>query len=216
MAYPQAPWTLQGYAFQTVQLVDIDQVRPLVPPELEIISVWPGKTLGGVYLSSYQSGSVLEYNELIVVAALLSYKGKFGGWVSHIYVDNPDSVAGGREIWGLPKELAEFMWERDHVFVRQGNRRLCSFSYSQQGYGWRQRLSASSFSTLGSDLLLFPFEVESRLGLVSSKLEVPAESPFASLNLGQPWLTIHCDQLCLTVDAPEVVGTRSQLSVNQG
>jgi acetoacetate decarboxylase len=25
-------------------------------------------------------------------------------------VDNPDSVAGGREIWGLPKELAEFSW----------------------------------------------------------------------------------------------------------
>ena len=208
MAYPQAPWTLQGHALQTVQPVDIDQVRPLVPSELEIISVWPGKTLGGVYLSSYQSGSVLEYNELIVVAALLSYKGKFGAWVSHIYVDSPDSVAGGREIWGLPKELAEFVWERNQVVVRQGNRLLCSCSYAQQVYGWRQRLPASSFSTLGADLLLFPFEFESRLGLVSSKLEVPAESPFSSLNLGQPWLTVYCDQLRLIVDAPKVVGQR--------
>ncbi len=206
MAYPQAPWTLQGYALQTVQLVDIDRVRPLIPSELEIISVWPGKTLGGVYLSSYQSGSVLEYNELIVIAAGLSYRGKFGAWVSHIYVDHPDSVAGGREIWGLPKELADFTWENGRVTVRQGNRLLCRLSYNRQGIGWRQRGSASSFSTIGSDLLLFPFEFESRFGLVGSKLEVPAESPFASLSLGQPWLTISCDQLRLSVAAPEVVG----------
>ena len=210
MAYPQAPWTLQGYAFQTVQLIDIDQVRPLVPSELEIISVWPGKTLGGVYLSSYQSGSVLEYNELIIIAAVLGYKGKFGAWISHIYVDNPDSVAGGREIWGLPKELAAFTWERnDCVTVRQGNRLLCSLNYNQQAFGWRQWLGASTFSTLGSDLLLFPAELESRLGLVSSKLEVPAESPFASLGLAQPWLTVHCDQMRLVVGAPEVVGQRA-------
>lgn len=212
MAYPQAPWTLQGYAFQTLQPLDIDRVRSLVPEELEIISVWPGKTLGGVYLSYYGSGSVLEYSELIVIAALVGYRGKFGGWVSHIYVDNPDSVAGGREIWGLPKELAEFTWEKgdqERVTVCQGNRLLCSFNYNRQGFGWRQWLGASGFSTNGSDLLLFPAELESHLGLVSSNLEVPAQSPFASLALGQPWLTVHCDQMRLVVSAPEVVGQRA-------
>lgn len=210
MAYPQAPWTLQGYAFQTLQLLDIDRVRSLIPPELEIISLWPGKTVGGVYLSYYGSGSVLEYSELIVIAALVGYLGKFGGWVSHIYVDNPDSVAGGREIWGLPKEMAEFNWEKgDRVTVSQGNRRLCSFNYNRQGFGWRQWLGASSFSTLGSNLLLFPAEVESRLGLISSELEIPAESPFAALGIGQPWLTVHCDQMRLVVGGPEVVGQRA-------
>ncbi len=219
MPYPQAPWTLQGYALQTLQPLDIDRVRPLVPAELEIIPVWPGKTLGGVYLSYYGSGSVLEYSELIVIAAFAHYQGKFGGWVSHIYVDNPDSVAGGREIWGLPKELAEFTWEkgdaygkdsviRDRVTVRQGNQLLCSLSYTQQGFGWRQWLGASGFSTLGSNLLSYPAQLDSRLGLVSSKLEVPAESPFASLANGQPWLTVHCDQMRLVVSAPEVVGQR--------
>lgn len=215
MAYPQAPWTLQGYAFQTLQLLDINRVRSLIPSELEIISVWPGHTVGGVYLSYYGSGSVLEYSELIVIAALVGYKGKFGGWVSHIYVDNPDSVAGGREIWGLPKELAEFTWEKgaqERVEVRQGNRILCGFSYNRQGFGWRQWLGASGFSTNGSNLLLFPAELESQLGLVSSKLEVPVESPFASLALGQPWLTVHCNQMHLKVSAPEVVGQTAEFS----
>ena len=209
MPYPQPPWTLQGYALQTLQPLDIQRVRPLVPPELEIVSVWPGKTLGGVYLSCYASGSVLEYSELIVIAAIAGYQGKFGGWVSHIYVDNPDSVAGGREIWGLPKELAEFTWEkgnRDRVTVRQGNRLLCSFSYAQQGLGWRQWLGASSFSMLGSNLLSYPAKLDAHLSLVSSNLEVPAESPFASLALGQPWLTVRSDAMHLKVGAPEVVG----------
>lgn len=212
MAYPQPPWHLQGYALQTIQPLDIDRVRPLIPSELDIVSVWPGRTLGGVYLSRYGSGSVLEYSELLVIAAFVSYEGKFGGWVSHIYVDNPDSVAGGREIWGLPKELAEFAWQQgdlERVTVRQGNRILCSFSYSQQSFGWRQWLGASGFSTLGSKLLLFPAEFESRLGLISSKLEIPAESPFNSLDLNQTWLTVRCDEMQLKVRGPEIVGQKS-------
>jgi len=210
MPYPQAPWKLQGYAIQTLNILDIDRVRPLIPSELNIISVWPGKTLGGVYLSYYAPGSELEYSELIVIAALVGYKGKFGGWVSHIYVDNPDSVAGGREIWGLPKEMAEFTWDQDNcVTVRQGNRTLCRLNYNRQGFGWQQWIGASSFSNLGSDLLLFPAEAEFRLGIVSSKLEIPSQSTFASLNIGQPLLTVHADQMRLKVGAPEVVGQKA-------
>lgn len=212
MPYPQAPWTLQGKAIVTLHLVDIERVRPFIPSELDIISVWPGKTLGGVYVSSYELGSVLEYNELIVIAGIGSYSGNVGSWVSHIYVDNPDSVAGGREIWGLPKELAEFTWmkgEESSVIVRQGDRQLCNLSYGQQSLALPLPLPALSFSSLGSDIVSFKSDFQSRFGLVSGKLEVPTESPFANLNLGQPWLTGYCDDMRLLVGAPEVVGQRS-------
>ncbi|MEH2107516.1 acetoacetate decarboxylase family protein [Nostoc sp.] len=205
MPYPQAPWTLQGYAIQTLHLVNIDRVRPLIPLELEIISVWPGKTLGSVYLSNYGSGSVLEYSELIIASALVSYQKKIGTWISHIYVDNADSVAGGREIWGLPKEVAEFTWEQGKdVTVHQGNRKLCSLNYNQQNFAWQQRLRVSTFSVKGADLLIFPAEFESLLGLIGSKLEIPAESPFSTIGLSQPWLTVRCEQMRLRVDAPKV------------
>ncbi|MEH2117083.1 acetoacetate decarboxylase family protein [Nostoc sp.] len=207
MPYPQAPWTLQGYAIQTLHLVNIDRVRPLIPLELKILSVWPGKTLASVYLSNYQSGSVLEYSELIIAPALVNYQSKIGAWISHIYVDNADSVAGGREIWGLPKEPAEFTWEQgERITVHQENRKLCSLNYNRQNLAWRQWLSASTFSTKGADLLIFPAAFESILGLISSKLEIPAESPFSGIGLGQPWLTVRCEQMSLRVDAPKVVG----------
>ncbi|MEH2311481.1 MAG: acetoacetate decarboxylase family protein [Nostoc sp.] len=207
MPYPQAPWTLQGYAIQTLHLVNIDRVRPLIPLELKIISVWPGKTLASVYLSNYRSGSVLEYSELIIAPALVNYQSKIGAWISHIYVDNADSVAGGRKIWGLPKEPAEFTWEQgERVTVHQENRKLCSLNYNRQNLAWRQWLSASTFSAKGADLLIFPAAFESVLGLISSKLEIPAESPFSGIGLGQPWLTVRCEQMSLQVDAPKVVG----------
>jgi acetoacetate decarboxylase len=106
MAYPSAPWTLRGFAFQTVQPLDIDRVRPSVPSDLEIVSIFPGKTLGGIYVSSYGSTSTLQYSELIVVSALVRQGARLGAWISHIYVDNPDSVAGGRDIWSLASRTA--------------------------------------------------------------------------------------------------------------
>lgn len=210
MGYPSAPWTLKGYALLTLHLLDVDRVRHLIPKELDIKTVWPGKTVGGVYFSYYSPGSALEYNELIVAPALVSYQGKVGAWVSHIYVDNPDSVVGGREIWGLPKELAEFSWENDRrVTVRQGDRMLCKFKYNQPWLAWPQKFRGSSFSTMNADVLLFSAELEARLGLIGSKIEVPAESPFSEIGLGQPFLSFHSDNMSLQVNAPEVVGQRA-------
>lgn len=206
MTYPQPPWALQGHTLVTLQLVDVAQARSLVPPELEIVSVWPGKTVGGVYIASYGLGSVLEYNELIVVAALTRCAGKFGTWISHIYVDNPNSVAGGREIWGLPKELAQFTWEQGpRVRVHQGGQLLCGLNLEWQFPGWQQQLTGHSFSVLNTDLLYFKAQGELHFSLGGTKLQVPAESPFSKLGLNQPWLGFYCDHLLLNVDAPEVV-----------
>ena len=69
---------------------------------------------GGILLADY-AGGTLAYHELIVFAGLV---------VSHIYVDSEQSMRGGREIWRLPKELAEFTWSRSAVEVRQDGRVL--------------------------------------------------------------------------------------------
>lgn len=217
MPYPPAPWTLQGYALQTLQLIDVEQVRPLIPLEFEIVSVLPGKTVGGVYLSCYGSGSVLQYSELIVNPALVRYSGKSGGWVSHLYVDSADSVAGGQEIWGLPKELAEFTWEKgtrtvseyeSSVIVRQGEQTLCRLSYNQHNFELPLPFSGEVFSTLSDSIVLFKGELKARASVMGSQVQVPSESTFASLGLDQPWLTIFCDEMHLVVGAPEVVGHR--------
>ncbi|WP_066374817.1 MULTISPECIES: acetoacetate decarboxylase family protein [unclassified Anabaena] len=213
MPYPLAPWTLTGYAIQTLHIINIERVRSLIPPELNIISLWPSKTIASVYFASYCSGSVLEYNELIVVPAVVAYGGKIGAWISHIYVDNSDSMAGGREIWGLPKKLAEFHREQaGYITVRQANQTLSTLHYKLPGFAWRQKLSISTFSTLGKDLVIFPAECESLLGMVASHLEVPADSAFAQIGLGQPFLTLNYQQMNLQVAAPKFVSSNKTTS----
>ncbi|BAY36881.1 hypothetical protein NIES2111_12150 [Nostoc sp. NIES-2111] len=208
MQYPPAPWTLKGYAIQTLHLVDIDQVRSLIPPELNLFSLWPGKAIASVYLSYYSSDSVMEYSELIVALAVTADKG-FGGWISHIYVDNENSVAGGREIWGLPKEYAQFTWQEKSVTVHQGNQNLCTLNFSQPNFAWRQTLAAPGFSKLDHNLLTFTAKFEGLMGFVGANLEVPNTSPFSSVGLGQPFLTVRYDQMVLQVDAPKVISPQS-------
>ena len=217
MTYPNAPWTLQGYAIQTWQLLDVERVRPFIPPEFDLICVLPGKTVGGIYFSHYGSGSAIEYSELIVTAGLVSYSGQLGGWISHIYVDSADSVAGGRNIWGLPKELAEFTWEKNNghtsgyshsLIICQKERTLCNLSYNPPKFGLQLRLSANAFSTQSASILLFKSKFESHLSLVAAQLRVPPESPFANLGLESPWLTLYWDQLRVAIGAPKSIGYR--------
>lgn len=216
MNYPPPPWNLKGYAILTFNLLDIEKARAFVPPELEIVAVLPSKTLGGVYLSAYESGSVLQYNELIVTSGLTRYQGQTSSWISHIYVDNATSVAGGREIWGLPKEMADFSWKDHEVRVSQSDRNLCSLKYqrnwSNLATWWKPRFSAGSFGGLNTELLQFNNQFAAEISLLSSNLTVPTSSPFASLNLGQPWLTLKMNQLDLTAGAPKMVGQKSILN----
>ncbi|HVF16551.1 MAG TPA: acetoacetate decarboxylase family protein, partial [Steroidobacteraceae bacterium] len=58
----------------------------------------------------YGAGSTLQYHELIVAPALVRLGWRMGAWISHIYVDSEMSMLAGREIWGLPKQLAAFHW----------------------------------------------------------------------------------------------------------
>ncbi len=211
MNYPPAPWKLQGYATQTLNLVDIDRVRRFVPPELDIVAILPGKTIGSIYISEYQVGSVLTYNELIVAPALVRHRTKIGGWISHIYVDHPDSVAGGREIWGLPKELAEFTRIDGNITVKQQDRTLCRLSYRPNLLSEIKiplKITVPCFGNLNGNLLYFNNNFQGTVSFVDSNLEIPQSSPFASLHLSTPLLTIDLQDLYLVTGSPESISTK--------
>ncbi|MBD3881991.1 acetoacetate decarboxylase family protein [Phormidium tenue FACHB-886] len=208
MTYPQPPWTLQGYGLQTVQLIDIDSIRSQIPPQLNIVPVLPGKTAGGIYAAAYGTGSTLLYNELIVAAALVQHAGRIGAWISHIYVDNADSVAGGREIWGLPKENAQFSWEmgdRPSVQVRQGEQLLCHLSRQWAVPGWQQAFTVPVFSLLNQQLIQFNGQTDFKFYLAGVEVQIPSGSPLAQLKMAPPWLNFYFNPLQLVAEAPYFV-----------
>jgi hypothetical protein len=103
-AYPPEPWLLRGDLHASVFLV------PDVPVDLP--PGWQPVRLGrfGVVATAwvtYRPGGVLAYDELM--STLLVRRGwRVLATITHIWVDSPASRDGGRELWGIPKQLAKF------------------------------------------------------------------------------------------------------------
>ena len=206
-AYPAAPWRLRGWAFQSLHLVNINAVRPLVPPGLRVLRVSPRHTLGCVYIANYGTGSVLQYHELIVLPALVWGAGRLGFWVSHIYVDDRSSMAGGREVWNLPKEMAEFtvndgVGDRQ-ISVQQNGTSLVTIEYKPARAGVPFPMPLPAFGTLNGAPRFFVGRARSHLGLARASLQIPAESPFTRLGLGRPFKGLSYASLDLLAAAPK-------------
>ena len=103
VAYPPAPWAMVGQLWLSLFKLgtDVDDLRP-----------------AGVYgaaFVSYEPDSPLTYSELLV-ARPIPVPGRKGRRVSitDIWVDSPASVAGGRELWAIPKDLCDFELDTVH------------------------------------------------------------------------------------------------------
>ena len=186
-SYPLPPWRLRGPAAVVGLPVPLESARRFLSRPLAPVPVSPGWTLGGVLVARYGPGSTMEYSELIVFSSLARAGRHVGFWVSHIYVDLPASVAGGREIWGLPKELADFSWGDDgSVAVREGGRALLSARLPRSGRRARLPLVAPVWGSRGGEFLYSAGFGSLRGRLADVEIELPPESPLAEVGFGKP------------------------------
>ena len=151
------------------------------------------RALGGVLLANYTSGT-LAYRELIVFERAT----RRGMVISHIYVDDEQSLRGGREIWGLPKELATFAYGPAHFEARQ-ERTLLSARLRRRPGRLPLIVPAPIVSEAGATLGIA--RVKAAPALVT--LEVPPDSPFAHLGLDGTHLGLAGDDLKLTMPPPK-------------
>jgi hypothetical protein len=110
--YPPAPWQMHGQLW-----VSLFRVHEGDHPDRE-----PG--IHGVALVKYEDPSPLTYGELLV--AHLVDKSVT---ITDIWVDSPQSVAGGRALWAIPKDLCDFTHHSD----RQGVLTRTSWTASLDG-----------------------------------------------------------------------------------
>ncbi|MDI9818124.1 MULTISPECIES: acetoacetate decarboxylase [unclassified Legionella] len=102
-SYPRGPYRFinREYLIITYE-TDMDLLREIVPAPLEVTKPWvnfevirmPDSTGFGDYT---ESGQVIP----------VRYQGKEGGYTHAMYLDDHPPIAGGREIWGFPKKLAQ-------------------------------------------------------------------------------------------------------------
>jgi acetoacetate decarboxylase len=73
-----------------------------LPPELNSIEYG----LDTLIILEYPSTSIGPYNEAVLLLSCI-HKNIAGNYVYSIYVDDDVALAAGREIWGIPKKMAE-------------------------------------------------------------------------------------------------------------
>jgi hypothetical protein len=175
--YPPAPWVLRGQANFHVLAVRSDRL-PAVPAGFTPLRI------GGFGL--VVGGSILRYGELLVAVA-----GRWAGGVSatvtHMWVDSPASRAGGRELWGYPKELASFELAIDP----SGTARACDPNGAELARGsfaalvtspWRVSIRGGTVQPLNGRLAPVRAIFRTRPALGRGSISAPPESPLAFVN----------------------------------
>ncbi|MCZ4291457.1 acetoacetate decarboxylase [Hoeflea alexandrii] len=101
-SYPKGPYRFVNREYMIITYrTNPDALRAVVPEPLEIGEAivkyefirMPDSTGFGDYT---ESGQVIP----------VTFKGKKGGYVHSMYLNDDAPIAGGREIWGFPKKLA--------------------------------------------------------------------------------------------------------------
>lgn len=106
VAYPPAPWHLGASLHGSVWRVRRDEVPGGLPSGCRPVTL-AGSAFVSACFVEYEPGGVLEYLELFLGVLVRSEEG-IVITTPRIWVDSPESLAGGRAHWSVPKELARF------------------------------------------------------------------------------------------------------------
>ncbi|WP_243058217.1 acetoacetate decarboxylase family protein [Nocardioides sp. SR21] len=138
VAYPATPWAMVGQLWLSIFKLKtpVDDLRPA--------------GIYGAAFVSYEPGSPLTYSELLV--ARLADTDSYGRRVSitDIWVDSPASVAGGRELWAIPKGLCDFELDTQ----RRGPISTTEWSASFD----RRPIASASFTDVSKAMVRLPFK----------------------------------------------------------
>jgi hypothetical protein len=179
--YPPAPWWSTG----TMWIASLPTEGPLPTPDG--LTAIGGNRLG-LAVVRYRGGT-LSYNE-VFVGSVVRRGARVGLGVHAIWVDSPESLWGGRRIWGLPKQPATFTWrDRGLTMAAQDGRLEVRFEGSPK---WSARVPfvAPAFGMLGHRMQFFHGIGHGRLRVVRIEiLAWPANLPrLRESNVPALWL----------------------------
>ncbi|MGI8712971.1 MAG: acetoacetate decarboxylase family protein [Solirubrobacteraceae bacterium] len=184
VAYPPAPWQLQGQA--NFHLLAVQAAHLPATPDGFSPLIIGGRGLAIAGWVDYQSGSILNYGELLA-AVVGRWAGGLSATVTHMWVDSPESCAGGRELWGYPKRVATF----ELAINPSGTARACEPGGAELARGSFQSLIIAPWSIgrtggtvqpLNGRLVGVRSRVRSRPALGRGSISAPPDSPLAFVN----------------------------------
>ncbi|PSL56136.1 acetoacetate decarboxylase [Saccharothrix carnea] len=183
VSYPPEPWELHGRACVSVWLV-----RAAALPRLPVrpVTVFGWAVVGTAFVDYRPPG--LAYHELLA-AVLVRHGARFGVSIARIWVDSETSRAGGRELWGIPKELAEFDRGRD-LAARDARGPIASVHVGASRSGVRLPVAGSTWQAFGDGLARTPLRATGRVAPVRATWHVDPSGPLAWLLPRRPLISV--------------------------
>jgi hypothetical protein len=123
-----------------------------------------------VALAWYREGT-LRYQEL-VVGTLVRRGARAGVLALGIWVDCQESMWGGRRLWGIPKELADFAWDDDQVRVHDAQGTIATLATGPTRVlpVGPLRIPAVGFGQVGGQRVFLPGRAHGRPALGSVRV----------------------------------------------
>ena len=185
-AYPAEPWDLHGHAYVATWLVPAADVPAPHSAATKPITLF-GRGIVGTAFFVYEEPSPLTYDEIMSTVLVRD------GWrirvsITHIWVNSEASRDGGRDLWAIPKQLADFD-VTPHV------------SYTAHGIGSLvlgrvrrlPRMVPAGFRIAQDQdgrLLVSPVTGRMRFGAGAGRWTFDADGPLAFLHGRKPLLTL--------------------------
>jgi len=160
---------------------------PELPPGVRPLTV-AGRAVVIAAWVDYRPPGVLSYRELMVTVAVRSGPAVT---IPHIWVDSPVSLAGGRALWHIPKELAEFTLTDAPDFDAEA--RAGGMPLAGARFGRRRPLPFRlplAFAVRQRGPLRSRVRLTARLGLAHSAWRVAEGGPLAFLAGRRPLVSV--------------------------
>lgn len=189
--YPPSPWDLRGQMYLSVWRVPRAALPTALPPEVRPIMLG-GKGFVGTAWVDYAPEGVLSYRELLA-AVLVHRRGRPLVTITHIWVDSAASRDGGRQLWGIPKELADFVLTSGRVACAEAHmagQRIASAAFRGRRIlpgRWPVRFSVAQ--SRGDRFTVSPVRAAGRPQPGVARWEIEPDGPLGYLSGLRPFLT---------------------------
>jgi hypothetical protein len=192
--YPPEPWELRGHGYISLWLVHT-RALPALPAGVRPVSLL-GRSLVATAFVDYVPGGLLSYHELLV-APLVRAGVRPGISITDIWVDSAVSLAGARELWGIPKELADFdlAHEPFHGTAKVGSTVVASVNARRGDRGVRLPIVGTTFQALDGALARTPLRAGGRVHLAHARWDV--DGPLGWLRPYRPFATVAATDFTL-------------------
>jgi hypothetical protein len=200
VSYPPEPWHLGGVLHASVWRLPVAELPATFPPGVRP-SLWFGRATLVTAWVIYEPGSVLDYHELMAVVRV-RLKGRTLNTVTHIWVDNVSSLTGGRELWGIPKELAMFRSNNGSEFeaiAAANGHRIASLRFSPRLTlpGW-WRFSMRTAQQLAGRVRVAEVQSLSRLQFGRADWDFAPAGPLSFLTGRLPLISVRLSKMAIS------------------